>query len=514
MGTSAWSAQQLAEFVAAVTAAEGESSAATTAVERAAEAFDADAAAIVRGGELVVEVGFAEGRTPVDELARIDAGIAGSRLEVPGVGLCAAAAAALEHPPGATLVVARADPLTREESSLLRGMARVASTTMRMLRLLDDERAAREELERLTRVQTALRRVATLVAEAAPQRAVFAAVTEEVGRLLSADHAFMAHYGADDTMTVVAAWSATGKAVPVGFRRSIVAGQGVSGLVRETRRPARIDRYTGDASGVGLGLRSAVAAPITVEGRLWGLIAIASSGDEPPPPGTEERLADFTELVATAIANAEARAELTASRARIMTTADETRRRIERDLHDGAQQRLVSLALQLRAAQVAVPADLDQVAAELDRVAVGLNDALDELHEFARGIHPAILAEGGLRPALKALARRSAVPVDLDVRTERRLPQPVEVAVYYIVSEALTNVAKHSQAASVSVEVEASADVLRVRVRDDGVGGADFSHGSGLVGLRDRIDALGGRITLQSRPGRGTSLSVELPLAG
>jgi signal transduction histidine kinase len=151
---------------------------------------------------------------------------------------------------------------------------------------------------------------------------------------------------------------------------------------------------------------------------------------------------------------------------------------------------------------------------ELDRVAVGLDDALDELHEFARGIHPAILAEGGLRPALKALARRSAVPVDLDVRTERRLPQPVEVAVYYIVSEALTNVAKHSQAASVSVEVEASADVLRVRVRDDGVGGADFSHGSGLVGLRDRIDALGGRITLQSRPGRGTSLSVELPLAG
>jgi signal transduction histidine kinase len=513
MGTSAWSAQQLAEFVAAVTAAEGEASAARTAVERAAEAFDADVAAIVRGGELVVEIGFAEGSAPVDELTRIDSGIAGSRLEVPGVGPCAAAAAALEHPPGATLVVARGDPLTREESSLLRGMARVASTTMRMFRLLDEERAAREELERLTRVQAALRRVATLVAEAAPERAVFAAVAEEVGQLLSAELAFMAHYDADDTMTVVAAWSATGDAVPVGVRRPVVAGQGVSGLVRETRRPARIDRYTGDAGGVALGLRAAVAAPITVESRLWGLIAIASSGDE-PPPGTEERLADFTELVATAIANAEARAELTASRARIMTTADETRRRIERDLHDGAQQRLVSLALQLRAAQVAVPPDLDQLAVELDRVAVGLDDALDELHEFARGIHPAILAEGGLRPALKALARRSAVPVDLDVRTERRLPQSIEVAVYYIVSEALTNVAKHSQAASVSVEVGASADVLRVRVRDDGVGGADFADGSGLVGLRDRVDALGGRITLQSRPGRGTSLSVELPLAG
>ena len=184
-------------------------------------------------------------------------------------------------------------------------------------------------------------------------------------------------------------------------------------------------------------------------------MVVGSGSDEPPPPGTEERLTKFTELVATAIANAEAQAELTASRARIVATADETRRRIERDLHDGAQQRLVTLALRLRAAQAAVPPDLDELDAELDAVARGLGSALDELREFARGIHPAILAEGGLAPALKALARRSAIPVELDVRVGARLPEPIEVGAYYVVSEALANVAKHAEASVVSVDVDA-----------------------------------------------------------
>jgi signal transduction histidine kinase len=230
------------------------------------------------------------------------------------------------------------------------------------------------------------------------------------------------------------------------------------------------------------------------------------------PVDAEERLADFAELVATAIANAESQAELTASRARIIATADETRRRIERDLHDGAQQRFVSLALQLRATQAAVPPELHELAAELDRVAAGMSTALEDLREFARGIHPAILAEGGLGPALKVLGRRSTVPVELDVRTQGRLPEPVEAAAYYVVSEALTNAAKHAQAATVVVDVEASGGVLRISVCDDGVGGADFARGSGLVGLRDRVEALGGRIALQSNPGRGTVLAVDLPL--
>ena len=372
---------------------------------------------------------------------------------------------------------------------------------------------AREELRAVADEQAALRRVATLVAEAATPAAVFAAVAEEAGRLLPADVTILGRYEADETVTVVAAWSAAGDPpVPTGRPARFDARQGMSARVKETGRPARADRYDEDARARQVGIRSTVAAPITVGGRLWGLMNVGSKGDEPLPPGTEQRLAAFTELVATAIANAQAQADLTASRARIVVTADETRRRIERDLHDGAQQRLVSLALQLRAAQATMPPELSPLAAELDGVTAGLTDALDELREFARGIHPAILTEGGLGPALKGLARRSAVPVELDVRTTGRLRDPVEVAAYYVVSEALTNAAKHANASSVAVDAEAVGGVLRIGVRDDGVGGARFAHGSGLVGLKDRVEALGGRIWLESPPGVGTSLQVELPL--
>jgi signal transduction histidine kinase len=222
----------------------------------------------------------------------------------------------------------------------------------------------------------------------------------------------------------------------------------------------------------------------------------------------------ITGQLAVSLDNAQLYAELGASRARVVGSADETRRRIERDIHDGAQQRLVSLALQLRAVQSAVPPGLDGLEAELDGVVAGLDGALEELLEVARGIHPAALAEGGLGPALKSLVRRSAVPVDANVRIEGRLPEPVEVAAYYVVSEALTNAAKHAQATSVTVDVDAGAHVLQVRVSDDGMGGADVAGGSGLVGLKDRVEAIGGTLTVQSRPGDGTRLDVELPLNG
>jgi signal transduction histidine kinase len=222
-------------------------------------------------------------------------------------------------------------------------------------------------------------------------------------------------------------------------------------------------------------------------------------------------MAQFTELVATAIANAESRAELTASRARVVAAADETRRRIERDLHDGTQQRLVAAALALRGVEAAVPPELGELRDRLDQAAQRISGAVDELQEISRGIHPAILSRGGLKPALRNLARRSGIPVELDVDTVRRLPAPVEVAAYYVVSEALTNAAKYAQASVVRVGVEADDATLRVAIRDDGVGGADPGRGSGLVGLRDRVEALGGQLSVESPVGGGTTLLVAIP---
>jgi len=368
---------------------------------------------------------------------------------------------------------------------------------------------AREELRTIADEQAALGRVARLVAQGEAPADVFAAVAEEVGHLLNSDDALVVRFEPDDNATIVASWSATGESFPIGHRRHVEPGDGLTPLVRETGRPARIDSQTRSSSE--LGVESAVAAPITVEGRIWGVVGVAVRGPNPAAPNTEERLAGFTELVAAAIANAESREQLMASRARLVAAADGARRRIERDLHDGAQQRLVSLALRLRDAQEAMPPDL---AAQLDTFVVGLNGALDELRELARGIHPPILAEGGLGPALKALARRSAIPVEVALRTAGRLPDPVEIAGYYVVTEALTNATKHAQATAIAVTVEADAEdhLLRIAVRDDGVGGADFTHGTGLVGLKDRVEALSGQILLDSIPGAGTTLRAELPI--
>jgi signal transduction histidine kinase len=376
---------------------------------------------------------------------------------------------------------------------------------------------ARDELRRVAAEQAALRRVATLVARAEPPRALFAAVAQEVGRLLSADLTALVRYDAGDLLTAVAIWRESGDVELSGVQVPIDDSM-IGRLVRDTRAPARMD-HNPDAGvfptlSAELGIRSVVAAPITVAGRLWGQITVASAGDEVAPPGTEERLGGFAELVATAVANAESQAEVRASRARIVTTADETRRRIERDLHDGAQQRLVSLALQLRGAQAAVPPGLGELEADLAEIAGGITDVFDEVRELARGLHPAVLAEGGLGAALKTLARRSTVPITLDIRTEGRLPQPIEVAAYFVVSEALANTAKHAEASSVAVQVATFDGVLRVAVRDDGVGGAQLGGGSGLVGLKDRVEALGGRIGVESPPHAGTEVRVELPLAG
>jgi signal transduction histidine kinase len=528
---------QLAEFLAALSACESEASAALAAVERAAEALDAEVAAIVCGGEVVAAVGYPEGAVPAAELSSVSGG--GGELAVPGIGACPATAVALEHPPGGILVLARSGPdvFTGQEARLLRGMGSVTSLTMRMLRVLDDERAAREEsdrhaaenacllatlsehtamLERLASEQAALRRVATLVAGQAAADDIFMAVGEEVARLLQADLGGVTRYEPDQSLTLVAAWGEGRKLVPVGTRVGL-EGESAATTMLRSGLPVRIASYEGLSGPVAallreLGIRSSVGAPIVVDGRVWGTISVASKKLEPFPDDTEARILGFAQLAATAISNAVSRNQLAASRARVVAAADQTRRRIERDLHDGIQQRLVSLALELRFAEEGVPPDQTELKKELARFADGLTDALDEVRELARGIHPAILSEGGLRPALKALARRSAVPVDLQVDVETQLPERVEVASYFVVSEALANAAKHARASVAHVTVTAAGSLLQVSIRDDGVGGADPARGSGLIGLTDRVQALGGTLTVLSPPGQGTTVRVELPV--
>jgi signal transduction histidine kinase len=260
-------------------------------------------------------------------------------------------------------------------------------------------------------------------------------------------------------------------------------------------------------------LRGGRVAPIVVDGQEWGVAMASSSPAQPFPADTEARLMDFAELVAMAIAKAQARSDLTASRARVVTAADDARRRLERDLHDGAQQRLVSLALKARMTEVSLPADQGAIKEQLVEIVKGLDDVSDELRAISRGIHPAILSKGGLGPALRSLACGSAVPVKLDVDIEGRLPDRVEVAAYYVVAEALTNTARHAHAAEVKVSAKAADGQLDLTISDDGAGGADPANGSGLIGLVDRVQAVGGHLSVSSPAGAGTSLAATIPWA-
>jgi signal transduction histidine kinase len=375
---------------------------------------------------------------------------------------------------------------------------------------------SRAELARLAEQQTALRRVATLVARGVSPEELFAAVAEAVGRLLPVDLANMCRYEPDHTQTFVATWGRPGKRFPLGSRWPL-GGKNLGTIVFETGRPARIENYA-DASGPvsviarEVDLRSAVATPIIVEGRLWGMIGVGSSQEQPLPPDTEARLGSFTDLVATAIANAESRAALAASRARIVAAGDESRRRIERDLHDGAQQRLVNAVIVLKLALRGL-SNADANAAEL--VTEGLRHAEQahfELRELAHGILPAVLKRGGLGAGVEALVSRVSLPVSVEVSVGR-LPAGVEATAYFVVSEALTNVVKHARADGAGVLARVERGELRVEVRDDGVGGATGGHSTGLGGLEDRVSALDGRFVLDSPPGGGTLVCALLPIS-
>jgi PAS domain S-box-containing protein len=380
-----------------------------------------------------------------------------------------------------------------------------------------DRRRAEQALRTLAAEQAALRHVATVVAGEPTPELLLETVTSEVGLLFGAQSSNLTR-NEGETLRIMGGWSEAGqRSIAPGsvFPRD---GDSASQRVMRTQQPARVDSIAeiGDEAARSVwkehGFRSSIAAPVIVDGVLWGAINATRTTPELFPEGAEQRLADFAELVAQAIANAQAREDLRASRARIVDAADEARRRLERDLHDGAQQRLVAVSLALRLAQAKVQHD----AAEAERVLRGAGDelalALEELRELARGLHPAVLTDRGLGAALETLAARAPVPVELEVELQP-LPRTVEVAAYYVVAEALTNVARYAGATQARVSVARRGSEAVIEVSDDGVGGADPATGSGLRGLADRVDALDGRLEIESAPGRGTLVRAIFPVA-
>lgn len=379
--------------------------------------------------------------------------------------------------------------------------------------VLESLEASQKRLGRLAAEQAALGRVATLVARGGRQSEVFDAITTELHGLLRDYSTWLLRYESDNTVTILST-SMTG--LRPDQTRWPLEGESIPGLVRDTGRPARINNLQ-SAAGPGadlarvLGVRSAVGLPIVVEGRLWGLASVASDRPEPLPADTEARVEAFVRLAATAVANADSREELAASRARLVATADQTRERIERNVHDGALQHFLAVALQLGATHAAIPPEQQQTKAELSRVLDNLNQAVDDLRDICQGIHPTLLAAAGLPPALKALARRSPVPVDLDLHISDRMPTVIEVAAYHVVYEALANAGQHAHTSVVHVRAAMQDDTLHLSVRDDGTGGADPDRGTGLTAIQDRVEALGGQLTVTSPTGGGTVLAATIP---
>jgi len=377
---------------------------------------------------------------------------------------------------------------------------------------------ARDELRRLADEQSALRCVATLVARGAASREVFDAVCEETGRLIDATSVNLAHFTSDGINLTMAGWSLHGTHVPPGTQLPL-DGFAINELVARKRAPGRVDTYEGVPERLAarlreLGIKSEVGAPVVVDGHVWGALIAGTDEPDPLPVGAEYRVASFAELIATAVSNATARAELMASRARTVAAADAARRRLARDLHDGAQQDLVNVVIDLQLAQQAWDDDIARARALVDRATEQSQVGVDGLRELAAGIHPEILTSRGLAAAIEGLVERLPMPVDTHELAEGRVAQEIEASVYFLVSEALTNVIKHAKAQSARVRLAIDPDVLTVEVSDDGVGGAHADPGgSGLTGLSDRIGALDGTLSVDSRAGSGTTLRAVVPLA-
>jgi signal transduction histidine kinase len=368
---------------------------------------------------------------------------------------------------------------------------------------------------RLAEEQAALRRVATLVASSARPEQVFQIVAEEAGRLVEARTAATVRFD-QETAVVVGSWN-DGEGLGIEVGTLVPYSEPDSPVYRVSHEGGRIDDYAdvpGEAARLTqlAGYSSSVMAPITAGGRLWGALSVFSASTNHFPADARQRLADFTNLVALALESAEAHDQLIASRARIVEASVAERRRLERNLHDGAQQRLVTLAVNLRVAQECLREDPEAAEAMLAGVGEDLKLALEELRELARGLHPAVLSDRGLEPALRSLANRAPFPVEISGVPLLRLNEAVEAAIYYVVAESLTNAAKHANATAARVEISTTNEEVVVEIRDNGSGGASMDRGSGLRGLADRIEALGGQLDLKSPQGSGTVVRATLPV--
>jgi signal transduction histidine kinase len=466
---------------------------------------------LLLGGHNLGTIVFLRGRsTRIDDFAESSTGAIGAAARYAGITSSVATPITVEGSLWGMIAAASTQkhPLPADTEARLAGFTELAATAI-------SNAESRAALAQLADERGALGRVATLVAHGVRPVEIFSAVSVEVSRLFGTDYAAIGRFDADGPASVVVGLSREFPGVTIGTRWELDDSMALTAVYR-TGRSARIDGtdWSTVSGPIGeaarhVGTVSTVACPIIVEGRLWGGATITAASLL--PADTEERLAKFTELLATAIANADSRSELAASRRRIVAASDAARRRIERDLHDGTQQRLVSLVMAIRTVAGRLPGERDDLQAELSRIANGLTEAVEDLQELTRGIHPTILSQGGLGPALRALARRSAVPVEIDIATETRFPDAIEIVAYFVASEAMANAVKHAQASSIEVAVATRNGRLALAIRDDGCGGADPTRGSGLVGLTDRVEALGGSIDMRSPPGDGTQITVELP---
>jgi signal transduction histidine kinase len=444
----------------------------------------------------------------VDDFADVPGTIADAQREA-GIRSCAGAPIIVDGEVWGAISVLSTDParLPNQIEYRLAGITELVATAI-------SNSASREELARLADEQAALRRVATLVARAVPEGELFGAVIEEVGSLFGADLAGMIRYEPDGTVTPVAAWGAADEH-PAWLDPWPTDEVDPATLIARTRRAVRID--WSDVPGTiatslrDVGISSSVGSPILVDGRLWGALAVHMSRPHPFDLDAESRLENFTELVATAISNTEARAELAASRARIVAATDAERRCVVRDLHDGAQQQMVHTIITLKRARRALQNEEEGDAPTLVTEALNqAEQATAELRELAHGILPGVLTHGGLRAGVDALASRTPVPVETAVSVGR-LPAAVEATAYFVVAEALTNVAKHARARHATVTAHVEDGAVRVQVRDDGVGGAR-PDGSGLLGLADRLAVLDGQLRIENPADGGTLIAADFPL--